>query len=55
MELRQSAGLLTILQGQMGIEAFQILLDQYRPGMLQWIGVDGFDHLLALLEEYKQG
>ena len=55
IEWRQSAGLLTILQGQMGTEAFQILLDQYRPGMLPWIGVDGFDHLLALLEEYKQG
>ncbi len=53
-EWRQPAGLLTILQGQMGAEAFQILLKQRRSQIIPVIGVDGYDHIPQLLEEYKR-
>ncbi|MBE9200431.1 MULTISPECIES: tetratricopeptide repeat protein [unclassified Nodularia (in: cyanobacteria)] len=53
-EWRQSAGLLTILQGQMGAEAFQSLLQQHRPKMIAIIGVDGYDYIPKLLEIYKE-
>ncbi len=53
-EWRQSAGLLTILQGQMGAEAFQTLLQQHRPKMIAIIGVDGYDYIPKLLEIYKE-
>ncbi|MDB9346540.1 tetratricopeptide repeat protein [Nodularia spumigena] len=53
-EWRQSAGLLTILQGQMGTEAFQTLLQQHRPKMIAIIGVDGYDYIPQLLEIYKE-
>ena len=53
-EWRQPAGLLTILQGQMGAEAFQTLLGQRRSQMIAAIGVDGYDHIPQLLEEYKR-
>ena len=51
---RQAAGLLTILQGQMGSEAFQTLLKQYRPQIIKVIGVDGYDYIPELLEEYRR-
>lgn len=51
---RQAAGLLTILQGQMGVEAFQSLLKQYRSQIMQLIGVDGYDYIPQLLEEYQR-
>ena len=51
---RQAAGLLTILQGQMGDEAFQALLKQYRSQIIKVIGVDGYDYIPELLEEYKR-
>lgn len=51
---RQAAGLLTILQGQMGGEAFQVLLKQYRSQIIKVIGVDGYDYIPELLEEYKR-
>jgi tetratricopeptide (TPR) repeat protein len=50
-EWHQPAGLLTILQGQMGVEAFQQLLAQLRAEIIPTIGVDGYDHLPQLLEE----
>jgi len=39
-EWRQPAGLITILQGQMGDVAFQTLLKQYRSQIIAVIGVD---------------
>jgi tetratricopeptide (TPR) repeat protein len=52
-EWRQSAGLLTILQGQLGVEAFRKLLGQHRDELIKNIGVDGYDYLPQLLEQYK--
>ena len=51
-EWRQPAGLLTILQGQLG-EAFQTLLAQQRSQIIAVIGVDGYDYIPQLLERYK--
>jgi tetratricopeptide (TPR) repeat protein len=53
-EWRQSAGLLSIIQGQMGAEAFQGLLEQNRPRIIPAIGVDGYDHIFQLLEAYQR-
>jgi len=52
-EWRQPAGLLTILQGKMGDEVFQTALQQNRPDIIAAIGVDGYDHIPQLLEQYK--
>lgn len=51
---RQAAGLLTILQGQMGVEAFENVLKQYRPQIIKVIGVDGYDYIPELLEQYRR-
>lgn len=48
---RQPAGLLTILKGQLGSDAFQALLLQQRPAIIAVIGVDGYDHLPHLFEQ----
>ncbi len=48
------ARLLTILQGQLGVEAFQNALQQNRPKIISVIGVDGYDYIPQLLEEYKR-
>ncbi|MFN6515648.1 MAG: tetratricopeptide repeat protein [Nostoc sp. CreGUA01] len=53
-EWRQPAGLLTILQGQIGAETFQKFLQQHRPKIIALIGVDGYDYIPQLLEEYKR-
>ncbi|MBD1870232.1 tetratricopeptide repeat protein [Cyanobacteria bacterium FACHB-471] len=50
---RQPAGLLTVIRGQLGDEAFQTNLQQQRPAIISVIGVDGYDHLPTLLERYK--
>ncbi|HEY9670055.1 MAG TPA: tetratricopeptide repeat protein [Waterburya sp.] len=50
---RQPAGLLTILQGQMGLDAFQTLLKQQRPKIIAVIGVDGYDYIPQLLKKYR--
>lgn len=50
---RQPAGLLVVLQGQLGTEAFQELLQSQRPQIIALIGVDGYDHLPDLLEFYR--
>jgi hypothetical protein len=42
------------LQGQMGAEIFSDALQQHRPKIIAVIGVDGYDHIPQLLEEYKQ-
>ncbi|HEY9632999.1 MAG TPA: tetratricopeptide repeat protein [Coleofasciculaceae cyanobacterium] len=49
---RQPTGLLTILRGQMGTEAFQNLLGQQRSKIIAIIGVDGYDYIPQLLEKY---
>jgi tetratricopeptide (TPR) repeat protein len=53
-EWRKPASLLSILQGQIGVEAFMNALQQHRPRIIAVIGVDGYDHIPQLLEEYKQ-
>ncbi|MBW4665509.1 MAG: tetratricopeptide repeat protein [Chroococcus sp. CMT-3BRIN-NPC107] len=53
VQWRQAAGLLTILQGQIGEVAFQSLLKQSRAQIIQVIGVDGYDYLPQLLEQYQ--
>jgi tetratricopeptide (TPR) repeat protein len=53
-EWRQTAGLLSILQGQIGQAEFQNILTQKRSQIIALIGVDGYDYLPQLLEEYKQ-
>jgi tetratricopeptide (TPR) repeat protein len=49
---RQAAGLVTILQGQMGGD-FQKVLEQYRSQLIAAIGVDGYDYIPQLLEQYR--
>jgi tetratricopeptide (TPR) repeat protein len=51
-EWRPVAGLLVVLQGQMGSEAFKATLQQHRPRIISVIGVDGFDYIPQLLEDY---
>ncbi|MFQ4144692.1 tetratricopeptide repeat protein [Chlorogloeopsis sp. ULAP02] len=53
-EWRKPAGLLTILQGQLGTEAFQNTLQQNRQRIISVIGIDGYDYIPQLLEEYRQ-
>ncbi|MBF2074069.1 MAG: tetratricopeptide repeat protein [Synechococcales cyanobacterium C42_A2020_086] len=53
-EWRQPAGLLTIVQGQLGDERFDQLRRQQRANLIPLIGVDGYDHLPQLLEQYRQ-
>jgi tetratricopeptide (TPR) repeat protein len=50
---RQPAGLLTVLKGQIGADTFQTLLAQKRAAIIAVIGVDGYDHLPKLLEQYQ--
>lgn len=51
---RQPAGLWMILQGQLGDEAMQSTIAAYRSKLIALIGVDGYDHLPDLLNEYKR-
>ncbi|MFM7424518.1 MAG: tetratricopeptide repeat protein [Elainella sp.] len=51
-EWRQPAGLLAILQGQLG-EAFEQTRRELRPQIIAVIGVDGYDHLPQLLASYR--
>lgn len=53
-EWRRPAGIVSILSGQIGSDAFQALLNQHRAQFLQQIGVDGFDYLPTLLMEYRR-
>ena len=54
IEWRQVAGLLSILQGQVGQEEFKRILGQGRSQIISLIGVDGYDYIPQLLEEYKR-
>jgi tetratricopeptide (TPR) repeat protein len=49
-EQSQPKGLLAVLRGQLGQKSFQDAVRQCRPHLLPLIGVDGFDHILQLLE-----
>lgn len=51
---RQPAGLLSIIQGQIGVEVFLQTLLQNRAKFIQIIGVDGYDYLPQLLENYRK-
>ncbi len=53
VQWRQAAGLLTILQGQIGDVAFQNLLKQCKAQIIPVIGVDGYDYLSQLLQQYQ--
>ncbi|BAY41135.1 TPR repeat protein [Nostoc sp. NIES-2111] len=53
-EWRQPARLLTILQGQIGVESFQNLLQQSRTKIIAIIGVDGYDYIPKLLVQYQE-
>jgi tetratricopeptide (TPR) repeat protein len=53
-EWRQSAGLLTILQGQLGTEVWQHCLAQLRTQLIAVISADGYDYLPHLLEQYQR-
>lgn len=50
---RSPAGLLTILQGQLG-ERFDQIMEEQRSRLIVEIGVDGFDYLTELLDRYRQ-
>ncbi|MHC5598140.1 MAG: tetratricopeptide repeat protein [Nostoc sp.] len=54
VEWRQAAGLLTILQSKLGNEVVQELIGKYRGNIIKFIGVDGYDYLLELLEKYQR-
>jgi len=51
---RRVAGLLTIIQGQVGAAAFWEHVAQVRSQILPVIGVDGYDHLPQVLTEYQR-
>ncbi|NDJ16302.1 tetratricopeptide repeat protein [Myxacorys almedinensis] len=51
-EWRQTAGLLSILRGQLG-EQFQQILTEQRSRLISEIGVDGYDYLPQLLDRYQ--
>ena len=52
---QQSAALVVILQGKLGSENFTNLLQQLRSQFIAVIGVDGFDHLSSLVDQYRNG
>lgn len=52
-EWRQVAGLLTIIQGQMGAAALTQVLRELRSQLLPLIGVDGYDYIPQLLQQYQ--
>ncbi len=51
-EWRQAAGLLTILQGQMG-DRFAIALQELESEIVAAIGREGLEHIPVLLERYR--
>lgn len=50
---RQAAGLAAILQGQLGEEKFQQILEQYRRQLAPIMSMEGYDALPALLQKYR--
>ncbi len=53
LEWRKSAGLMTIIKGQKGEDIFSGLLSQHRSEIIALVGVDGYDYIPQLLEDYK--
>jgi tetratricopeptide (TPR) repeat protein len=53
-EWRQAAGLIAIIKGQVGEEAFDKLWQQIRVEIIPAIGIDGYDYLPTLLEKYRE-
>ncbi|MBW4468608.1 MAG: tetratricopeptide repeat protein [Pegethrix bostrychoides GSE-TBD4-15B] len=53
-EWRQPAGLLIVLQGQLGEITFEQLRRQLRAELTAVIGVDDYDHLPQLLANYRK-
>lgn len=53
LEWRKSAGLITILKGQLGEANFNSFLTQSRSAIMSLIGVDGYDYLPQLLTKYQ--
>ncbi|WP_448560621.1 tetratricopeptide repeat protein [Trichothermofontia sp.] len=51
---RRVAGLLTIIQGQIGPENFWQQMAQARSQIIPVIGVDGYDHVPQVLTEYQR-
>lgn len=47
------AKVLSLLQGQIGAVKFQSILEQFKPQLIQQIGVDGYDYLPKLLLKYQ--
>ncbi|MBP0006522.1 MAG: tetratricopeptide repeat protein [Cyanobacteria bacterium SBC] len=54
-EWKQAAGLLAILQGQLGEEAFRAELERNRTSIVALIGIDGYDDIPNLLDRYRTG
>ncbi|MBF2014496.1 MAG: tetratricopeptide repeat protein [Rivularia sp. T60_A2020_040] len=52
-EWYKPAKLLSTLQNQLGEEVFKNLLNNNRPKMIAFIGVDGYDYIPQLIEEYR--
>ncbi len=52
LEWRKSAGLITIIKGQLGDTSFDQLLSEMRSQIIAVIGVDGYDYIPQLLTEY---
>ncbi len=48
---RQPAGLMRIVRGKLGNDAFQASLEHQRSQFIRVIGVDGYDHLPTLFEQ----
>ena len=53
-EWYKPAKLLSILQNQLGEEGFKQSLGKNRPKMISFIGVDGYDYIPELIEEYRR-
>ncbi|MBD2105256.1 tetratricopeptide repeat protein [Leptolyngbya sp. FACHB-261] len=51
---RQPAGLLTVLEGKLGMDQFQALLAQNQPQIQAVIGPEGYEHLSVLLAQYQE-
>ncbi len=52
---RQAAGLISILQGQLGEAAFENILDKYRRQLIPIMSMEGYDNVLGLLATYRAG
>ena len=52
-EWRQAAGLASILQGQLGEEAFTQTLEKYRRQLAPIMSMEGFESLPTLIEKYR--